>query len=65
MAKFIKNTCKGVICLGKKNFIPGAEPVEVTEEEVNHPMIQKYIEAEKLALIEEPEPAAEKASKAK
>jgi hypothetical protein len=52
MAKYIKNTSKGVICLGKNNFIPGAESVEVTDEETNHPMIAAYIEAGKLALTE-------------
>ena len=53
MAKFITNTSSGVICLEKKNFIPGAGPVEVTGEEAAHPMIAAYIAAGKLQLDEQ------------
>jgi hypothetical protein len=65
MAKFITNTSKGVICLGAKNFIPGAEAIEVTAEEAAHPMIAAYISAGKLALTEitETTASAAKASK--
>lgn len=53
MTKYITNKSRGVICLGKRNFIPGAERVEVTDEEVAHPAIAAYIKASKLALEEE------------
>lgn len=52
MAKFIENKSKGIICFETKNFIPGDDPVKVTEEEVTHPMIVAYIEAGKLVLTE-------------
>lgn len=52
MAKFITNVSKGVICFEKKDFIPGADPVEVTDAEASHPMIKAYITAKKLELTE-------------
>lgn len=57
MAKFLKNEGLCVICLGEKNIIPGADPVEVTDKEAAHPMIAAYIKAGKLQLIENDEPA--------
>lgn len=59
----LQNTCKRVICIGEKNFIPGTEPIEVTQEEAKHPMIKRYIKAKELELSEVNdiviEPAAE------
>jgi len=53
MAKFIKNKSLRIISLGDKDFIPGADPVEVTDAEAAHPMISKYITAKILELTED------------
>ena len=52
MAKFITNESSGIICIGDKNFIPGAGPVLVTDEEAAHPTIAAYIKVGKLTLEE-------------
>lgn len=52
MAKYIINKSLGVICLGDKNFIPGAPGVVVTDEEIEHPIIAAYIKTDKLAVEE-------------
>lgn len=53
MAKFIKNKSLRIISLGDKDFIPGADPVEVTDAEAAHPMISAYITAKILELTED------------
>ena len=48
----LENTGESVFCIGDKNLIPGTDPVEVTKEEANHPMVKLYIKAKKLSLTE-------------
>lgn len=50
---YLRNDASCVYTIGDKDIIPGLDPVEVTEEEANHPMIAQYIEDKKLFLIRE------------
>lgn len=49
---FLENVGENVVCIGDKNLIPGDEPVEVTQAEIDHPMIKAYIKAKKLSRSE-------------
>jgi hypothetical protein len=50
------NKGKCVICLGDKDIIPGGDPVELTDEEINHPDIKAHKKAGDLELVEVDEP---------
>lgn len=48
----LENIGECVFCIGDKNLIPGTEPMEITQEEANHPIVKAYIKAKKLSLSE-------------
>ncbi len=50
------NKGKCVICIGDKDIIPGGKPVELTDEEVNHPDIKAHKKTGDLELVEVDEP---------
>jgi len=56
MAKYLQNNSVGIICIGGKNLIPGAEPTAVTEKEAEHPRIVAKIEKKILTLTEDDQP---------
>ena len=56
MAKYLQNNSVGIICIGKKNLIPGADPMPVTEKEAAHPHIVARIDKKILALTEDDQP---------
>ena len=57
MAKYLKNNSVGIICIGGKNLIPGADPTPVTEKEAAHPLVAAKINKKILTLTEDDQPA--------
>ncbi len=56
MAKYLTNNSVRVICIGSKNIIPGAGPVEVSAKDIEHPIIAAKIKAGILTLTEDSAP---------
>ena len=57
MAKYLQNNSVGIICIGGKNLIPGADPTPVTEKDIAHPHIAAKIASGVLTLTEDEKPA--------
>lgn len=57
MAKYLQNNSVGIICIGGKNLIPGADPTPVTEKDIAHPRVASKIANKILTLTEDDKPA--------